>query len=217
MVVPPAPIPVTTPPPAPGPGVITAIFVLALLHVPPEVRSVSVVFDPEQTGVTPNIGAGNGLTVTTVLVAHPVVAEVKVMVVVPPGLEELPPLTTPVAEPTVATEELLLVHVPPDELLSVVVNPAQIVVLPVIGDGSGLTLMVITAVHAFKAVYVISDVPPILPVPVPEFKPMVTLPLLLAHVPPAGASVNENPDPAQTTVGPNMAPGEGLTVITVVV
>lgn len=52
------------------------------------------------------------------------------------------PLTTPLEAPIVATAGLLLLHVPPvTALLSVVVPPTQIVVVPVIAD-VGLTVSV---------------------------------------------------------------------------
>lgn len=52
------------------------------------------------------------------------------------------PFTSPVAEPTVAMAGLLLLHVPPgDALLKVVVKPAQILIVPAMPEGSGLTVM----------------------------------------------------------------------------
>ncbi len=51
------------------------------------------------------------------------------------------PLATPVLEPIVATDVLLLAHVPPDELLfKVVVAPAQTFVVPVMLAGAGFTV-----------------------------------------------------------------------------
>lgn len=62
------------------------------------------------------------------------------IVVVPAIVAE----TSPDDEPTVATPELLLVHEPPIEpSLSNDVSPAQMVVLPPIGPGSGLTVMAV--------------------------------------------------------------------------
>lgn len=53
------------------------------------------------------------------------------------------PDTTPLPEPTVATDVLELVHVPPlTELLSVVVKPVPTVVIPVIGGIDGLTFTI---------------------------------------------------------------------------
>ena len=53
------------------------------------------------------------------------------------------PVTTPDAEPTVATPVALLVHVPPlVVLVSVVVIPTQVLAVPAIASGSGLTVTV---------------------------------------------------------------------------
>jgi hypothetical protein len=57
------------------------------------------------------------------------------------GLPALTPVTTPLDEPTVASAGLLVLHVPPALASeSVVVEPAQTVVTPVIEAGSGLTV-----------------------------------------------------------------------------
>ena len=58
------------------------------------------------------------------------------------------PPTTPVAEPTVATEALLLLH-EPGVLASVreIVEPTQTADVPEISDGSGLTLTVAVVAH----------------------------------------------------------------------
>lgn len=55
--------------PVPDPIV---ILVLAVLHNPPGVTSVSVIVDPMQTLAGPPIAAGTGFTVIVVIVAHPV-------------------------------------------------------------------------------------------------------------------------------------------------
>ena len=49
-----------------------ASVTLLLNHVPPGVASVSVVVKPMHTLSVPDIAAGNGLTVTTVVEVHPV-------------------------------------------------------------------------------------------------------------------------------------------------
>lgn len=59
------------------------------------------------------------------------------MVVVPGAT----PVTMPVAEPIVAQPGLLLVHTPPEgELVSVVLVPTQMVSVPEMPEGSGLTV-----------------------------------------------------------------------------
>ena len=126
--------------PPPGPGVIVATVVILLLHVPPGVASLNVVFAPTQIVVAPTIGAGSGFTTNDVVVIHPV-PNVYVITVVPPGLA--PPVTNPVLVPIVATAVRLLLHVPPGvPSLKVVVSPAHIVVLPDIAAGKGLTVTV---------------------------------------------------------------------------
>jgi len=61
------------------------------------------------------------------------------MVAVPPAI----PVTIPVALPTVAVDVELEDQVPPAVAsASVVVNPAQTEAVPVIGEGSGLTVTI---------------------------------------------------------------------------
>jgi hypothetical protein len=56
------------------------------------------------------------------------------------------PVTTPVPDPTVATDVVPLVHVPPmDMSVKVVVEPAQIVDSPVTALGTALTVTVFNA------------------------------------------------------------------------
>ena len=58
------------------------------------------------------------------------------------------PVTTPDAEPIVATEGLLLVHVPPvDVLLKVVVDPAHTTATPEIVDGKEFIVTTVVAVQ----------------------------------------------------------------------
>ena len=61
---------------------------------------------------------------------------VYVMVVVPAAT----PDTTPVDEPTVATLEVLLLHVPPPASVNVIAAATQTLVAPVMADGSGSTV-----------------------------------------------------------------------------
>ena len=79
----------------------------------------------------PMIADGVGLTVTVVVVVQKP-AIVYVMTVVP----KVPPVTTPVAEPIVATPVLLLTHVPPlTASVRVMVAPTHTAVGPLIGAG----------------------------------------------------------------------------------
>ena len=64
----PPPVPVTIPE-----AFTVAIVTSLLLHVPPAERSLSVVADPSQVTVVPEIAAGCALTVTTAVVVQPLV------------------------------------------------------------------------------------------------------------------------------------------------
>lgn len=68
----PVAIPVTTPVLNP----ILAMSASLLVHVPPGVASVNVVVRPRHTFVTPDILAGNGLTVNVAVIAQPVTGKV---------------------------------------------------------------------------------------------------------------------------------------------
>jgi hypothetical protein len=126
-----------------------AIALLELLHVPPASpdddnvavgalvrRSVKM---PVLLLMTP--GLGPGLTVATVVLAQPVAVRVKLMTVVP----ALSPVITPKAAvepvPMVATDVLLLLHVPPDVAsLIVVATGIHTDGVPLIAAGSALTV-----------------------------------------------------------------------------
>ena len=111
---------------------------LLALHVPPETGWLSVIEEPTHTCDGPVMAGGAADTVTTVLTVQ-LVGKVKTIVAVPTA----PPVIAPVAPTTEAMPGALLVHVPPaGVLLSIVVVPTQIEVLPVMVVGSGLTFTV---------------------------------------------------------------------------
>jgi len=120
--------PVTIPP------VLTvAIAVELLLHAPPGVASVSDIEDPTHTLDAPMIKAGAGFTVILNVTKQP---PIEYVIVTAPIAE---PVTSPV-EPTDATNGLLLLHDPPGVASeSIVVDPAQTVLLPVIAAGAVMT------------------------------------------------------------------------------
>ena len=118
---------------------IYAMAVLLLLHNPPP-ASVKVVVAPTHTWALPEIAGGNGLTVTIVVAIHPV-GNKKVMIVVPGDMA----VTTPVAEPTVATVGDPELQVPPPPSDNVVVWPGHTKVIPVIAPGNGSTVTVVVA------------------------------------------------------------------------
>lgn len=104
---------------------------LLLLHEPPPGELASVAFvDDGQPDKVPVIDPGTGLTVTTVRALSPGqgACTESIIVTVPCATPE----TTPVDALTVATEVLVLYHVPDmPELDSVVVLPTQTVAVPV--------------------------------------------------------------------------------------
>ena len=105
------------------------------LHVPPPASN-NVVVDPTHVTAMPVTGAGIGTTVTVVAIAHPVG---KVYVISP--MPDDAPKTTPPDEPTVVTDIVPELHVPPvTESVSVVVLPMQTCLVPVITDGNGFTV-----------------------------------------------------------------------------
>jgi hypothetical protein len=106
-VVDPMPTPVTNP-------VIESILAMPLfaeLHLPPADVLVTVIVDLKQTKVGPPMLAGNGLTVTVVVMKQPA-GKVYVIVAVVGATK----VTNPVVAFTVATAVLLDVHVPPETL-----------------------------------------------------------------------------------------------------
>src|ERR1043165_427358 len=120
MVAVPAATAVTTPVEAS----IVAIDVLPDVHVPPVVVLASAAVEPAHATAVPVIEPSAVTTVTFAVRIQPVFA-VKVIVAAPAA----EPVTTPLEEPTAATDALLLVHAPvlPTEV-SVVVVPTHAVV-----------------------------------------------------------------------------------------
>ncbi len=126
------------------------------------------------------------------------------------------PVTTPVAEPIVATDAVLLVHVPPTESVNVVVEPAHTLAVPDIEDGEAFTVITFVVVQPVDKVYVIVELPLATPVTIPVDEPIVaTDVVLLDHVPPP-ASVNVVVKPAHTLAVPDIEDGKVFTVTTVV-
>ena len=132
MVVVPGPTPVSTPVKV----LIVAADKLLLVHVPPP-ASDKVNEPPTHVELPPVIAPGSGLTITDVVILHPVLPKVYVIVGVPAET----PVTMPVPMPIVAWEVLLLVQRPPvTASVRVVVDPAHTLVVPPITAGNGLTV-----------------------------------------------------------------------------
>ena len=135
-------MPEATPPTRPVP--VTVAMPVLLLDQAPIPGSLSSVVAPAQTVAVPEIADGNGLTVTIIVFVHPVGA-VKIIADVP---ATTPPIT-PVADPAVAMDVLLLAQVPgPEASVSVVVDPAHTVAMPVIAAGCGFTERVVVAAQS---------------------------------------------------------------------
>ena len=114
--------------------------VLLLLHVPPVITSVKVALLPRQTFDGPDIGDGNGFTVTEYVLLQPVYI-INSIVAGPSDM----PVTVPDAS-TVAINGEPQAHVPPtviDDKL--IVLPAHNVVGPVIGAGNAPTVNIAVA------------------------------------------------------------------------
>jgi len=104
-----------------------AIVGAVLDHTPPDVTSASVIVDPAQTVLGPVMSAGKANTVNTANAVPPL--DMYEIVVVPGDM----PSTTP-EEPTVATDVVLLTHVPPLEVSKRgLVEPTHVDNIPVIG------------------------------------------------------------------------------------
>ena len=131
-------VPVVTPLTVPVPEPMVAIEVLPLVHAPPAEISVKAIEAPVHTTDGPVMLAGNELTVATTVAKQPA-AVVYVIVTVP----VVNPFTIPLAEPTLALNGMLLVHVPPViASLRVVVAPRHTPGFPVIAGGKGFTVII---------------------------------------------------------------------------
>ncbi len=125
-------IPVTTPEAS-----TVALEGLPLVHVPPGTGFVSVIVEPIQTVLLPDMGPGAALTVTDFVLLHP--SFVYDIVTTPADT----PFTSPPVAVTVAIALLLLLHMPPAvRLASVMVVPAQSDDGPMMAEGEAFTVSV---------------------------------------------------------------------------
>lgn len=127
------------------------------------------------------------------------------------------PVTPPEIIPTVATELVKLLQVPPTAASSNdIVLPWHTVAAPVIGE-RGLTVTSIAAIHPDKVVYLIVAVPEETPVTIPNAASTVaTVVVGLLQIPPEDEYVKVVVFPWQTTGIPPIG-SIRLTVIPVVV
>ena len=107
------------------------------VQAPPGVESLSTVTEPTQTPRLPDMGIGNGLTVTACTTAQPLGRLYEIVV-----LPAATPVTAPVAASMVAALILLLLHVPAEVVLpNVITEPAaQTDAGPVIAAGYGFNV-----------------------------------------------------------------------------
>jgi hypothetical protein len=133
------------------------------------------------------------------------------------------PLTTPVDASTVATDVLLLLHVPPDsDALTEVVAPTQTLAEPATDAGEGLTVtdaVAYTVPQPLVTVYVIVATPEAIPVTTPEPLTVAIAIFDVAHVPPGTLLERIMVEPAHTPVKPAIVPAlaVAVTVTTLVV
>lgn len=107
---------------------------------------------------------------------------------------------------------LLLLHTPPVVgLFNNIVAPTHTSIVPVVGAGTGLIVIALVVRQPVGSVYVIIEVPAIVPETIPVAEPMVALPLLLLHVPPP-VLVSVVAAPMHTSAAPDIGAGKGLTV-----
>jgi hypothetical protein len=162
----------------------------------------------------PVIFAGIGLMVSIAVLIQPVDVSVKLIT----GLPAVIVFTNPELDPIIAIPRLLLAHVPaPDELVRVVVLPAQSSCVPPIAAGSAVTVTVRVVIHPVFCVKVITAVPALKPDTIPVADPTVAtavLPELQVPAPVLARIVDEF---SHNVADPVMADGSGFTVITFVV
>jgi len=111
-----------------------ATAVLLLLHVPPDGPPLSVVVEPMHKVAVPESDTVVVVTVTVWVAVQP--PDEKEIVTVPVPM----PVTTPELL-TVASDGLLVLHVPPDVAESVMVEPVQTELLPVIAAAAVIVMV----------------------------------------------------------------------------
>lgn len=118
------------------------------------------------------------------------------------------PLTTPVEEPTVATDVVPLLHVPPPvALLRVVEPPTHSSAVPVFAPGAALTVTVATLRQPDDIVYVIFAVPVPIAVTTPPLT-VATVPSLVVHEPPGVAQLSALVPPGHSNNPPVIVAGK---------
>ena len=131
------------------------------------------------------------------------------------------PVATPVKDPIVAMEVLLLLHTPDGVVqASAVVPPLHTLSVPVIGATAmpALTFtvwVVVPVPHTFTTVYVMVTTPVARPVTTPNELTVASAGLLLLQVPPVVASARVIVWPIQTALAPVIVPADAELTVTV--
>ena len=140
-------LPAVTPVRIPVAEPIVALLLLDI-QVPPDVPSDNVSVPPPAHKVPiPVMAVGNGFIVSIVVAIQPVAVTLKVIVVVP----AVTPVTTPDVVPIVATEVVLLLHVPPAPSVRFVVAPTHRLEAPLITPGNALIVWFAVIKHPVDA------------------------------------------------------------------
>ena len=128
-------------------------------------------------------------------------------------MPDITPVTIPVLAPTVATDVVPLVQVPPVvPSVKVMVVPAQKAAAPDIADGKALTVTVPVALQPLLSVYEMTEVPDDTPVTTPVVPATVaTLVVPLVQVPPGSVFPSVSLLPTQIELLPVIAPGSVYT------
>jgi hypothetical protein len=199
----PALIPLTIPLDAPTEAVEDEV-----LQLPPPVAQVRGIVRPSHTCNGPDIAAGSTLTVIVFDRVQPVPTIPHTIVTVP----GVTPITIPLEAPTVATDGVPELHVQPGVVVDNVAGwPTHAVPGPVIAAGNGFTVTVALRPQP-PAVYVIPEVPALLPLTTPEAGMTVAAVPETLQLPPRGVLLNVVVDPIHTFNAPVITDGTGLTV-----
>ena len=187
-----------------------AIVGVPLLHTPPVTLSVKCDVESTQIESEPDMITDGGTVFTVIGVVTVDEPQVFVTVYDITVAPTVLPETTPELDPTVAIEELPLVHIPPATLDErVITDPAQTVVPPemVPADGRVITVIDLPAAadpQAFVTEYEIIADPTLAPVTTPDDTVAIDV-LELLHTPPDVPSDRVQIAPTQTADGPVIA------------
>lgn len=178
-----------------------------LLQAPPPTPSLSVRVEPTQILPAPVIAVGTGFTVITTVTLQPV--PIVYLIVSVPGRM---PVNVP-AGAIVATAGVVCVHVPPGVAsVNVALKPTHTCAVPLMADGKGLTVIALVVWQPVLSRQITVPGPGDMPVTMPVPALIVAVPPRMAQVIPGVMSVSVMVEPTQTTDGPAIAAGSGLTV-----